>query len=128
MTLVDHPTFYLYKTSNYITVGNHSGEHNGIKPEFVETLQDAVIPSYVNGIKVTVLSYMCFRFIPNLLTAFIPSTITKIDADLFIHCTKLHTVIFEDNSNLITMYHYAFYNTAITSLTLPIKLKTIRYY
>ena len=126
MTLVDHPIYILYKTGNYITVGKYNaGDHNGIKEEFVETLVDAVIPSHVAGIKVKVLSYQSFRYLPNLQTVFIPNTITKLDGDTFIHCIKLHTIIFEDNSQLKTTRHYEFYNTTIESITLPIRLNEI---
>ena len=77
--------------------------------------------------KVKILSYQCFRKTPNLCTAFIPNTIIEMNADTFKQCTKLHTVIFEENSNLISMKHVEFYDTALQTITFPIKLKQISY-
>ena len=125
MTIVSHQILILYKIDNYIAIGNGNGDHNGVKAECLESLQDLVIPSRVEGFPVTKFKYQCFRKVPNLLTAFIPNTIKSFDSDAFVHCYKLHTVTFESNSKLESTGIYAFFNTNLSTVTLPITLKTV---
>ena len=58
MTLVSHPIYKIYKTGDYLTIGKgYTGDHNGIQDDYVEILEDAVIPSHVDGMKVKALGH-----------------------------------------------------------------------
>ena len=93
--------------------------HNGVKEEKADTLVDALIPSYVNGKKVTQLCYRCLSKLNNLKSVFIPNTIKTINGDTFLGCFKLNKVIFEENSKVRRITQYTFYSTAITTITFP---------
>ena len=120
MVSLDHQTFIFVIYKNGVQLGTGENiDHNGVKDEAVETIEDAVIPSRVGGLTVIKTGYKCLRNLPNLQTAFIPKTIEEIAGDLFVYCRKLHTITFEDNSRVKTMDYLIFYDTNITRLTFP---------
>ena len=128
MTLVEHQFYKFYKYEKGLKLGNSADtDHNGVKDEYVSTLENVVIPSFVEGYKVIRTGYKSLRNLPNLLTAFIPKTIEHMEGDTFVYCYKLHTVIFEENINLKTIEHYTFYHTNISSVVFPSSVKSIRY-
>ena len=130
--LTEHFIFTLYGTNRNLQLGIptyanpvETPPHNGVIDSFVSQLEDAVIPSYVEGKLVDRLGYRCLRELPNLKFVFIPNTIKEIAADSFLDCPNLKTVIFEQNSQLSSISRYAFYSTGISSITFPPSLKTI---
>ena len=119
---------FLPNSSDLFLGSQIDGEYrsgNGVKSAWIDKLIDVVIPSYVNGKKVVVLGYKCFREVPNIQTAFIPRTIKSIEGDTFLGCTKLTTVTFEDNSELEFIDRYNFYQTNLCSITFPPSLRMI---
>ena len=128
MTFVDHQIYNFYKINNGLVLGDSSSNiHNGIKDEYVSTIEHLIIPSHVGIYKVIMTGYRCLRDLPNVQTAFIPKTITFMDGDTFVNCYKLHTVTFEENSALKTMNQYIFYQTNLTTITFPPSVKNISY-
>ena len=99
-------------------------DHNGVRSEWVDKLENAIIPSEVDKKKVINLAYKSFRQLPNLKTVFIPNTIKTIAADTFFNCYKLTSVTFEENSQLEQLSGYSFCSTNISSIIFPSTLVT----
>lgn len=126
MTFVYHQIYNFYKFGNGLIIGNSTDVvHNGIKDEYVSTIEHIIIPSHVGIYKVIRTGYRCMRGLLNVQTAFIPNTITYMAGDTFTHCLKLHTVTFEENSALKIMNQYTFYETNLTTITFPSSVKNI---
>ena len=95
---------YIFKisssTSNLMLGTEQEVAHNGIREEYVEILEDAVIPSSVDDKVVDVIGYRSFQKLPKLRSVFIPKTIRLINGVTFSECPLLSSVIFEDDSKL----------------------------
>ena len=119
-----HETFVFCEYNSGLQLGTgHGDDHNGVISTKVDTLVEAVIPSYINDKTVIRIGYRALRNLPNLQTAFIPKTIREMDGDVFVFCHSLTTVIFEENSELEIMRQYIFYETGIYNVIFPSSVK-----
>ncbi len=66
-----------------------------------------------------------FRNLSNLTTITIPNTITDFGNSVFLGCTGLINVDFEADSRLKTIGYSVFYQSGITSITLPSSVETL---
>lgn len=125
MSAVDHEIFNLYLFGKGLAIGDGSYNlHIGIKDEYLN-IEHIVIPSFVNGKPIICLRYRCLRDLLSLLTVYIPRTIESFDGDAFTLCSKLNTIIFEENSIIKSVDGYSFHSTSITTITLPKTLQKI---
>ncbi len=83
-------------------------------------LQYANIPRSLN-----VVGYSMFSGCESLLSITIHSEVTRIEDYAFLSCRSLETVVFEENSQLLTICHRAFNSTAIKEITIPASVTTI---
>lgn len=86
---------------------------------------EVIIPSTFMGKPVVEIDQDSFGGNRNIERVVIPKTVKTIGNHAFLHCVFLREVIFEEESELISIGDGAFNNTAIVSITLPEGLKTI---
>ena len=80
----------------------------------------------LEGVAFTTISDNMFYDCANLKSITIPASVTRIGMGAFSGCTALESVIFEDESQLVTIDSSAFYNcSSLTSIELPSGLETI---
>ena len=80
--------------------------------------ENVVIPSTINGEKVTSIKYFAFRDCTNLVSVTIPSSVTKIGGQAFENCTSLTSVTIANGVTNID--GYAFINcTSLVSIKIP---------
>lgn len=86
-----------------------------------------IIPSSIGNINVTIIGVGALDSSP-VTSVYIPSTITAISKSAFYGSTNLTRVIFEDNSQLVTIGDYAFANCSVGNILLPRTVKNIGEY
>ncbi|MCH5180475.1 MAG: leucine-rich repeat protein [Erysipelotrichales bacterium] len=78
------------------------------------------IPKYIGGKEVRFLDDTVFSGKTNVREVVIPNTIVEFGVSVFYNCKYLETVIFEDESKLEIIGHYAFYGCeSLTSIQIP---------
>ena len=84
------------------------------------------IPEDINGLTVTDIGANAFSNCTNITAVTIPKTINTIGHNAFEGCTSLETVIFRDNSTLISIDYQAFKGcTSLEKIVLPSSLTTL---
>ena len=101
---------------------NSTGEITITK--FIGKETDVVIPSSIEGKKVTAIGIMAFASCGDLESVIIPDSVTSIDMDAFYKCTALKSV---KVSNGVTDLNDGVFSSCyvLTNVTLPKNLKTI---
>lgn len=80
----------------------------------------------IENVEFTTISDSMFSECQNLKSITIPASVTRIGMNAFYNCTSLENVLFEDNSQLLTIVSSAFSNcTSLSSIELPQGLTTI---
>jgi hypothetical protein len=88
-----------------------------------------VIPSEYLSTPVTVIATDAFRDCENIKSVYIPASIKIIGVRAFTGCEKLENVIFEENSQLKSIYDSAFAScSALTQISIPKSATDIRNY
>ena len=83
-----------------------------------------IIPSYIDGIKVTSIGETAFGGQLSLLSVTIPDTVTSIGEGAFVYCSDLISVTIPDS--VVSIGAYAFQNcSSLESITIPVSLKSI---
>ncbi|MBS6445801.1 MAG: leucine-rich repeat protein [Ruminococcus sp.] len=98
-------TIYVYNDSNNIDSSNFNissdtmpqsifyfDENDGAITKYVGSATELVIPSEINGIKVTILDTASFKDCTSLTNVTIPKSIIKMGEDLFLGCSNLDSV------------------------------------
>ena len=101
---------------------------NGIKSEYVNTIEAIIVPRTHNSIKIYRLEYRCFSKLPKLKKAFVPNTITELGGDTFLYCYSLESVVFEENMKLKSLSYYTFRYTNLTFIDIPSSIIELREY
>ena len=98
-------TIYVYNDSNNIDSSNFNissdtmpqsifyfDENDGAITKYVGSATELVIPSEINGVKVTILDTASFKDCTSLTNVTIPKSIIKMGEDLFLGCSNLDSV------------------------------------
>lgn len=82
----------------------------------------------INGVNVTIINEFTYSGCGNLVSVIIPDSIIIIDAQSFMNCKKLKSVVFGANSQLTEIGDVAFYNCeSLTSIDIPASVTSIRH-
>lgn len=95
-----------------------------VKPEGELTIPSTI----VNGdttLTVTTIGWSAFNGCSDITKVTLPDSITAIDVYAFANCTSLNDVNFEEVTSLDTIKGGAFYNTALTEITMPSSVKLL---
>lgn len=116
------------KYPNGYSVGTHAPDtkeliklpdHNGVKDEYANTIENIAIPERHLGEVVFQLGYRCFKDLYKLKSVYIPKTILSFNGDTFFNCISLENVIFAPDSRVTDISYIVFTNTSIKTIVLP---------
>jgi len=86
-------------------------------------IKDVIIPSTIEGIKVTEIGRSAFRGNKNITSVTIPNSIKSIGDEAFKECTSLASITMPDS--VTSIGNGAFAYTGLTSVTIPNSIKSI---
>lgn len=93
-----------------------------------KSLTEIVIPNTFMGKPVIAISVDAFNNNKTITSISIGSNLKKIGAYAFIECSALETVLFDEESQLLSVSEYAFAHCiSLTSITIPASVKAIGY-
>ena len=148
-TLAEEATVYFTKTLTYELVTNDlNGDYYKVLNDDNCTDAIIVIPESIDGIPVKEIYNGAFSSNKNITSVTIPDSVTAILDDAFDGCTSLQSVLFGENSKLMsiaggafaqcenlkelelpngltTIGSGAFFKSGLTSITIPVSVKTI---
>lgn len=108
------------------TVSNGTATITGyeVKPEGELTIPSTIVDGDTT-LTVTAIGNNAFRGCSDITKVTLPDSITTIDVYAFVNCNSLNDVNFEEVTSLETIKGGAFYNTALTEITMPSSVKLI---